>query len=205
MSTQLTNTIPFGGNLTTRVNKKQLPTVQVINKEDYNLYKDFIQKCTSNYYNHTYRYSSEPNNYELNSFFNWLQSDRIFLISKENRNLGYVVLHNNDTTQDSVTSFSYFVHPSVCKLNSVTLSYSGFILATVQSILYGSKLITTYVNHSMLSNSFNYIFDTTKQYVLQPNLIFISVNLEKLKSNEIKDKLYSYFTNDTLDNYFTIV
>lgn len=55
--------------------KKPLPEILKIDKNNFKIYKNFIKDCMQYYYIHTYSYHSPPVDYELESFFNWLQSD----------------------------------------------------------------------------------------------------------------------------------
>lgn len=200
------NTTPFGVALNINTIKKELPSIIEVTADDYSLYSNFIQKCTENYYNHTYKFSSEPSDYnDSECFFNWVQSHKIFIVNKDNRNLGYVVVHHNDTAENSVVSFSYFVHPSVCKLNTTFLAVSGLVLSAYTASLYGSKLITSYANHTLLVNVINNIFPETKQYLLQTNLFFVSINLSSLSNNDIDNILYNNFNNESLQQYKKLV
>lgn len=199
-------TIPFNQRLPLSFStpvKKLLPTLEKVDKTNYHLYKDFIKSSTRNYYNHTYRYSYEPLSYEEKDFFNWLQADELFVLTKDNRRLGYVVLHNNPTINNSVISYSFFIHPQVCKLNSVHLSTGGFVLALSQSLMLRSKLITTYVNHTLLLNSVNYILPT-KSIKLQEGLFYVYNDLTGISSLEIKTQLALNFEEDILNTYYEI-
>lgn len=202
----ITPSIPFGGKVGLTGNtpvKKVLPTIERITKSNYNLHSDLIKASTRHYYNHTYRYANEPDNHSVDSFFNWLQSDELFVLTKDNRKLGYVVLHNNPTVNNSVTSYSFFIHPRVCKLNSVHMSIGGLVLAAARCIHLRSRLITTYVNHTLLLNSINNILPT-KSIKLQEGLHYVYIDLSELSSSEIKLQLALHFEEEVLNTYYEI-
>lgn len=183
--------------------QKPLPVVEKINRLNYEQNKAFIKVCTQHYVNHTYRYSSEPKSYELEDFFNWLQADELYVMTKDNRKLGYVVLHQNDTVDSILTSYSYFIHPRICKLNSVHLVSGGLALAATYSTLQRARSITTYVNHTLLLNSINGIFPT--QYLrLQEGILFVSMSLIGLSSTEIKETLEVHFIPEQLEQYYEV-
>ena len=184
-------------------NKKPLPSVEKITKLNYEQNKAFIKVCTQHYVNHTYRYSSEPASYEIDDFFNWLQSEELYIFTKDNRKLGYVVLHQNDTVDSILVSFSYFIHPRVCKLNSVHLAVGGLALATTYSLLHRARSIVTYVNHTLLLNSINRLFPT-QHLKLQEGILFVAISLSELSSTEIKEALSSYFIPEQLEPYYEV-
>lgn len=192
---------PYGQPLNIKNNTKPLSQLVTVTQDNYERYSSFLTQCTDNYYNHTYRYSTTPDSYSSNDFFNWLQSDTVYVINKDNRNLGYVVLHSNDTQEDSVISFSYFVHPSVCKLNTTHLALSGLVLSIYKARMYGSTLITTYANHPLLSNTINGLIPNTKQLLLQPNLFFMVISLKSLSLSDLDVILNSNFNQSDLLNY----
>lgn len=182
---------------------KPLPAVEKVTKLNYELHKPFIRVCTQHYVNHTYRYSNEPVSYEADDFFNWLQADEFFVLTKDNRKLGYVVLHINDTVESKVVSYSFFIHPRICKLNSVHLVTSGLALATACSYLQRARTITTYVNHTLLLNSINGIFPT--QFLkLQESVLFVTMSLVGLSSSEIKAALAANFIPEQLEQYYEV-
>ena len=183
--------------------KKPLARVEKVTKSNYGLHADLIKSSTKNYYNHTYRYSNEPASYDADSFFNWLQADELYVLTKDNRKLGYVVLHNNPTVENSIVSYSFFIHPRVCKLNSVHMSVGGFVLAAAQCLLLRARLITTYVNHTLLLNSFSNILPT-KSIKLQEGLHYVYIDLSELSSSEIKLQLALHFEEEVLNTYYEI-
>ena len=183
--------------------QKPLPGVEKINRLNYEQNKAFIKVCTQHYVNHTYRYSVEPKSYEADDFFNWLQADELYIFTKDNRKLGYVVLHQNDTIESILVSFTFFIHPRICKLNSVHLAAGGLALAAAYSTLQRARSITTYVNHTLLLNSINRIFPT-QHLKLQEGILFVSMSLVGLSSTEIKDALTAYFIPEQLEPYYEV-
>lgn len=179
--------------------KKPLPEILKIDKNNFKIYKNFIKDCTQHYYIHTYSYHSPPVDYELESFFNWLQSDVLFIVKSGVRALGYVVLHSNETLQSEHISSSFFVHPNVCKLNSVTLSSTANILALYYAEINRAGSISTYYNHTLLFSDFINIFDS-KIIKLQPSLFYFYTDLTKF-TNKIDSVLQSYYNPKDLLNY----
>ena len=183
--------------------QKPLPSVEKINRLNYEQNKAFIKVCTQHYVNHTYRYSTEPLSYEMEDFFNWLQAEELFVMTKDNRKLGYIVLHQNDTVDSILVSYSFFIHPRICKLNSVHLASGGLALAATYSTLQRARSITTYVNHTLLLNSINGIFPT-QHLRLQEGILFVSMYLLGLSSTEIKETLVEHFIPEQLEQYYEV-
>lgn len=174
--------------------KKQLPIVECITKENYNVYKEFIKSCTKHYYNHTYRYSSEPINYEVESFFNWLQKDELYIIRSGTRMLGYTVIHENLTIQNSFVTSSFFLHPNVCKLNSVIISLASYILSCLYASSVQATSIGNYYNHTLLFSGFNTIFQN-KTITIQNNLYYL---ITQVTPQNIFSTLEKYYQKEDL-------
>ena len=100
-------------------------------------------------------------------------------------------------------SFTFFIHPRICKLNSVHLAAGGLALAAAYSTLQRARSITTYVNHTLLLNSINRIFPT-QHLKLQEGILFVSMSLVGLSSTEIKDALTAYFIPEQLEPYYEV-
>ena len=179
--------------------KKPLPDLIKIDKDNYHVYQNFIKDCTQHYYRHTYNYHNSPINYETDNFFNWLQSDVLFIVKSGIKALGYVVLHSNETVDSEHISSNFFVHPNVCKLNSVSLSLTAYILSLYYAEINKAKTISTYYNHTLLFSDFVNIFNS-KTIKLQPSLFYFFTDLTNY-SNRVDSILQQYYNPKDLLNY----
>lgn len=186
-------------NTTPPTSKKALPELLKIDRSNFQIYKNFIKDCTQHYYKHTYNYHNLPINYEVDNFFNWLQSDVLFIVKSGVRALGYVVLHSNETLESEHVFSNFFVHPNICKLNSVILSLTANILALYYADINKAKTISTYYNHTLLFSDFINIFDS-KIIKLQPCLFYFYTDLTKYVG-KVDSTLQNYYNSEDLLNY----
>ena len=187
----------------TNIVKKNLPDIEKITSDNYSIHKSFIQAATKHYYNHTYSYHNEPTSYEVINFFNWLQSDSLYIVRSGNRALGYFVLHTNSTVDNEHISYSIFVHPNVCKLNSVILSLSAYVSACLLAQTISSFSISTYYNHSLLFSDISKIYNS-KFLKLQTNLYYFTTDLTTY-SGKIESTLQKYYDSSDIVNYKNII
>ena len=136
----------------------------------------------------------------IHCFFHFLEIVHFFYCIVK---LGYIVLHQNDTVDSILVSYSFFIHPRICKLNSVHLASGGLALAAAYSTLQRARSITTYVNHTLLLNSINGIFPT-QHLRLQEGILFVSMSLLGLSSTEIKETLVEHFIPEQLEQYYEV-
>ncbi len=135
-----------------------LPSVTLVNRENYILFAAFLQDCTEYSLSSTFTYVTTPLNFTSDQFFHWLQADSVYVLSLNNKSLGYVVLREHNREEESIVDFTTFLHPRVCKMAVINLLKGASCLAAIYSVINHSNTITTFLYHKMLLASLRQSF-----------------------------------------------
>lgn len=129
-----------------------LPTISILNPADYNHYKSFFADCIEYSIDANLRRFNPPSNYEKDIFYEWLGTDRIYICNRNSKNIGFIVFETKDTSQGRTHQVSFYIHPKVCKLASISLARSAAVLAYCElATLNDSQVITTTLHNLVYS------------------------------------------------------
>lgn len=181
----------------------QLPSVTVINKSNYLLYANVIQESVEYSVHSTVKYTTPPTDYSVDSFFNWLQSEELYLLNRNSKSIGIVILHTTELDEDSLVTFTTFLHPRVCKMAAISLLKGAICLSSIYSLTIQASSLSTYIYHNILVSTIRQIFPTAKSMKLTTLCQFCLVPLEGLEMKVLVGKLRTLF-DDEVDEYLAL-
>lgn len=181
----------------------QLPSVTIVNKNNYSLYADFIKDSVEYSVHSTVKYTLPPSDYTVESFFNWLQADEFYLLNRNSKFIGIVVLHTTEIDDESLVTFTTFLHPRVCKMAAISLLKGALCLTSIYSLTIQAKSLSTYIYHNILVATIRQVFPTVRSIKLTTLCQFCSVSLEGIEIASLVDKLRTLF-DDEVDEYLAL-
>lgn len=181
----------------------QLPSVTVVNKSNYLLYSNVIQESVEYSVHSTVKYTSPPVDYSVDSFFNWLQADELYLLNRNSKSIGIVVLHTMELDGDSLVTFTTFLHPRVCKMAAISLLKGAICLSSIYSLSIQASSLSTYIYHNILVATIRQVFPTARSMKLTTLCQFCSVPLEGVDLESLVSKLRALF-DDEVDEYLAL-
>lgn len=163
-----------------------LPTLYKLNPSDYNFYKHFLNECVSYSHSSNIFYGSEPTKNDSESFYNWLQTTNLYICSRDNKSIGFIVFDTNSASV-SYNRLSIFVHPKVCKLAIISIARAATIVARyeLKGIEENTFLFSTV--HTLVYSIFQNIFSAAT--LKHDNTYILSVKVDQ-------DKYESYVTKN---------
>lgn len=176
-----------------------LPMLYKLNFSDYNLYSDFLNECVSYSHSSNIFYASEPLKKDAISFFNWLQTNNIYICTRDGKSIGFIVFDSSNASV-SFNRLSIFVHPKVCKLAIISIARAATIVAryALKDIEEDSFLFSTV--HTLVYSVFQNIFSTV---TLKHNDSYIlSVKLDEDKFDKY---VLKHYEQDDLKQYHNIL
>lgn len=174
-----------------------LPAIFKLEEADYSLYRDFLHECIEYSLPATAAYLAPPSEKSKEAFYNWLQSSTVFICNRNSRNIGFVVIATSDSDIDPVMNVTFFVHPKVCKLATITVARAAAVLAHCEMSSNNLSRFMSSTIHTLVYTVFASFFDIKP--LKHGNMYYISCmsNLERmmnnLKSNYEQDEVKSYF------------
>lgn len=172
-----------------------LPTVFKLERSDFNLYKNFLNECVT--YSHSLNifYGSEPNKMDADSFYNWLQTDLIFICQRNNKNVGFIVFDSNNS-QINFNRVSLFVHPQVCKLAIISIARAATIISYYELLERNESTFLFSTVHTLVYSVFQNIFSVASLKHDATHLLSVTINKEKfetyVKKNYDQEELKQY-------------
>jgi hypothetical protein len=71
-----------------------LPTIIKVDKSSYEPYKKYVEETVMYSYSSTIKYTDLPSDFEADNFFNWLQADSFYILVRNLKRIGIVVIHH---------------------------------------------------------------------------------------------------------------
>ena len=181
----------------------QLPSVTTVSKNNYLIHADFIKECIEYSVHSTVKYTNGPTDYSPESFFNWSQADELYLLNRNSKFIGIVVLHTTELDGDSLVTFTTFLHPRVCKMAAISLLKGALCLSSIYSLTIQANSLSTYIYHNILVATIRQVFPTARSMKLTTLCQFCSVSLEGIERAALVEKLRSLF-DDEVDDYLAL-
>lgn len=173
-----------------------LPIITKLNRKDYNLYKYFLKDCLEYSHMSNMFYSNLPCSYDEESFYNWLQTDNIYICQRNHKNIGFIVFDTSET----LNRLSIFVHPKVCKLAIIGIARAATIVAyyKLHDILETSFLFSTV--HTLVYTIFQNIFSAAT--LKHGDIVIQSVSIDTAKFEAYIEKNYE---QDEIEQYLHVL
>ena len=180
-----------------------LPTIIKIDKSSYEPYKKYVEETVVYSYSSTIKYTDLPSDFEADNFFNWLQADSFYILVRNLKRIGIVVIHHTELANEIVCSFSTFLHPKVCKMANISLLKGALCLASITAAINQSQSIHTFLFHQLLIATIRQVYFDCKSVSLSNNLYFLNIPLFAYNYQSIIDtlaKIYGKEVNDYIAN-----
>lgn len=181
----------------------QLPSVTVVNRTNYALYADVVQESVEYSVHGSIKYTVPPTSYTADAFFNWLQADEFYLLNRNFKSIGIVVLHTSELDSESLVTFTTFLHPRVCKMAAISLLKGGLCIASIYSLTIQASSLSTYIYHNILVATIRQIFPAARSMRLTTLCQLCSVMLEDIEMTVLVEKLRTLF-DDEVDEYLAL-
>ena len=180
-----------------------LPTIIKIDKSSYEPYKKYVEETVMYSYSSTIKYTDLPSDFEADNFFNWLQADSFYILVRNLKRIGIVVIHHTELADEIVSTFSTFLHPKVCKMANISLLKGALCLASVAAAINQSQSLHTFLFHQLLIATIRQVYFDCKSVNLSNNLYFLNIPLSTYNYQDIIDtlvKTYGEEVNDYIAN-----
>lgn len=156
----------------------------VVNKTNYEYYKDFIKDCVTYSLNSSFRYTNFPNTFDTSDFFNWLQVNTLYIFCKENRMLGFSVFPVVELNDEFLLNVCMFIHPRVCKMAYLNLLSLSCIFAYLLSKHFLYNSINLYLYYNALLFKVQEVFQTSINFIKITEMIsFVNINVNTLQND----------------------
>lgn len=139
---------------------QSFPDLFKLKAEDFIKVKTFLIECIEYSYNITYLYNVLPSSYEYSDIINWLQSDQIYIVNRNNKDIGFVLIRSQLLNDELIITPVFFIHPRVCKMASISLLRASVLLSLIYGLNEGSSFINLFTYHSTLRASITSVVDS---------------------------------------------
>lgn len=184
---------------------QNLPNVIPVTRDNYLMYRGVIEQSVLFSVNSTIKYTQPPTSFDVDAFFNWLQTeDNVFLLNRNSKLIGLVVLHSTEVDDEVLTSFTTFLHPKVCKMAAISLLKGGLCLSAIHSVINQSKTSSTYLYHSILVSTLRNTFPDVSLLRLSSLIQLCNISLEKYPNLKVlKEHLIQVYDQEVVE-YFDL-
>lgn len=176
-----------------------LPSIVKVDRLTYEQYKKYVEETIVYSYGATVKYSNLPSNFELDNFFNWLQADYFYVLVRNFKRIGIVVIQQVEIDNEVVTTFSTFLHPKVCKMANISLLKGALCLASISAAINQSKSLHTFLFHQLLVATIRQVYFDCKSITLSTNLYFLNIPLTTYNYQSIIDTLFNVYGEEVND------
>lgn len=184
---------------------QNLPSIIQVTRDNYVTFAAFLQDCTKYSYGSTFKYTTEPTSYAQADFFNWLQAEVLYVLVRNNKSIGYVVIHENTLGDESLVNFTTFLHPRVCKMAAISLLRGALCIASLYAVINKASVISTFLYHKVMVATVRQIFTvSTKSTHLTDSCELCQVIVGHLTLDALVAKLKSTFSDEELEEYLAL-
>lgn len=136
-----------------------IPSVSLIDESCYEQYKNFLKDCIEYSLDSNFKQFGYPTNYDKETFYSWLGTDKIYICNRNNKNIGFIVLETKDMSESTAHQVSFYIHPKVCKLASLSIARSAAVLSYCSLLSYDDDTIFSTTIHSLVYGVFALLFE----------------------------------------------
>jgi hypothetical protein len=183
---------------------QNLPVVTKVDKSNYNNFRVFIEEAVNYSYLSTIKYSSVPISFEQSDFFNWLQADELYILNRNLKNIGFVVVHSSELDEKSLVTFTTFLHPRVCKMAAISLLRGGLCLASLYSVINKAESLSTSIYHNIMITTVRQLFPTARTVRLSELCHYCAIPFVGVSLEDLVGKLNSVFTKEEVEEYLAL-
>lgn len=183
---------------------QNLPSITKVTVDNYNTQAAFIADCVRYSFSSTFKYTALPVSFSANDFFNWLQADELYVLNRNHKAIGIVVLHETSLSEESFVNFTTFLHPRVCKMAAISLLRGALCIASIYAVINKASSISTYLYHSLMTSTVRQLFPMTRAVKVTESSHFCAVGLTDYTLERLTAQLRSLFIDEELEEYLAL-
>lgn len=174
-----------------------LPAVFKLDENDFNMYREFLFECLEYSLSASANYMHEPSEKSKTAFYNWAQTNNIYICNRNNRDIGFIVIATNTSETDPLNTVTFFVHPKVCKLATITVARAAAVLMYCELKSQQSTQFMVSTIHTLVYTVFASFFDLKS--LKHGNMFYLSCEksdrkmMNTLETNYEQDEIKTYF------------
>lgn len=183
---------------------QNLPSITKVTVDNYKTHAAFIDDCVRYSFTSTFKYTALPVSFSSDDFFNWLQADELYILNRNFKSIGFVVLHETSLPEESFVNFTTFLHPRVCKMAAISLLRGALCTASIYAVINKASSISTYLYHSLMTSTVRQVFPMTRALKVTESSQFCAVGLTDHTLESLTAQLRALFLDEELEEYLAL-